>query len=203
MTDLEHTVIQAQAGDQDARERALRESRPILYDVAHGFQDVNQWGADELASFGVEGLMNALDTWDSTRSGRCWYWYAYRGIQQSVRYYRLYYRRHKRALPDTRLDVPLTPPGEDGSRTLGDTIPDYRCPYSIYARREDSTRLMHAVLHALSPRDRVIVSLYYGLGSDTRTMRQIAWLFSVSAETIRQRLKRARRKLQEHLQEPT
>lgn len=201
--EIEQDIRRAQAGDPAARERAVRASMSICYDVAHGFRDVQDWGADTLASYGTDGLMWALDQWSPDPDNRSWYWFAYWAVRRRVLWWRQWHNSEKRSLPSHRIETPVTDDhDDDGDNTLADILPDHRCPYTLYTRGETERRLLAAVIRALQPRDRIIVSLYYGFADDTWTMRAIGDLFGISHETVRQRLKRSRRRIREYLQKP-
>lgn len=97
------------------------------------------------------------------------------------------------------MDAPV---GTEEDGRFGDFIPDT----ATLSPEESASRMMmreqlDAVLHTLTPRERQVIALRYGLdGGDPRTLEEVGEMFSVTRERIRQIECRALRKLYQNRQ---
>lgn len=89
-----------------------------------------------------------------------------------------------------------TPMGEDGDGTLLDILPDGSAARTDESLgREDLRTDLKDVLSVLTPRERDIVSLAYGIGCSEMTLEEIGMKYSLTRERVRQVKERAVRKL--------
>ena len=99
-------------------------------------------------------------------------------------------------LNDTRslsLDFPM---GEDDSQTLIDILPDNSVPATDRELEMESLRIdLRSVMTVLSPRERRILELSFGLGCQAKTMEEISDDLELTRERVRQLKKKAIHKL--------
>jgi len=90
-----------------------------------------------------------------------------------------------------------TPTGMDGDGRLGDSIPDLAAVSPMDAANGGVLiEQMALVLDSLSPRERQVLGLRFGLqGDETLTLQAVAAVMSVSRERVRQIENTALRKL--------
>ncbi len=104
------------------------------------------------------------------------------------------------AAPEVALDAPIDRATRDAG-TFGERIPDDRATPADEALADRIFRehLTHALQHHLTPRERRILTLYYGLepGSEEMTLERIGAVMGVTRERIRQIRERAFTKLRE------
>ena len=92
------------------------------------------------------------------------------------------------------IDAPV---GEEDDGHFGDFIPDTH----TLSPEESASRMMmreqlDSILHSLTPRERQVIALRFGLeGNNTHTLEEVGDLFCVTRERIRQIEARALRKL--------
>lgn len=115
---------------------------------------------DDLVSIGTIGLIKAVDTFRAERGIKL-ATYASRCIQNELL---MHFRRKRKTAGEVSLSDALETDGDGGALSLGDTI---SCEDEGLAAVDDHDRytaMHHALSAALSPREREIVCLRYGLG---------------------------------------
>ena len=116
--------------------------------------------------------------------------------------------RHNRQLAaaEVALDAPIDHGARDAG-TFGERIADDRAPNADEALSDRLVReqLHRALRHHLTPRERRILVLYYGLepGAEEMTLERIGDVMGVTRERIRQIRERAFTKLRESADGPT
>jgi len=90
-------------------------------------------------------------------------------------------------------DVPF---GEDGDGTLLDVVPDESSEQADYGLQKESLRSdIQSIMMVLSPREREIVSLAFGIGCREMTLEEIGERFDLTRERVRQVKEKAIRKM--------
>lgn len=147
---------------------------------------------DDLVSIGTIGLIKAVDTFRSERGIRLTT-YASKCIQNELL---MHFRRKRKTAGEVSLADALETDGEGGALSLGDTI---SCEDEGLAAVDDHDRytaMHHALSAALSPREREIVCLRYGLGgASPLPQHEIARRLGLSRSYISRIEKRALEKL--------
>ena len=86
--------------------------------------------------------------------------------------------------------------GEDGDGTLLDVVPDENAELADRGLQQESLRTdIQHVMMVLSPREREIVSLAFGIGCREMTLEEIGERFELTRERVRQVTKKAIRKM--------
>ena len=89
-----------------------------------------------------------------------------------------------------------TPFGEDGDGTLLDVVPDEDAEQADRGLQQESLRTdIQHVMMVLSPREREIVSLAFGIGCQEMTLEEIGERFELTRERVRQVKEKAIRKM--------
>ena len=89
-----------------------------------------------------------------------------------------------------------TPFGEDGDGTLLDVVPDEDAEQADRSLQQESLRTdIQHVMMVLSPREREIVSLAFGIGCQEMTLEEIGERFELTRERVRQVKEKAIRKM--------
>jgi len=85
---------------------------------------------------------------------------------------------------------------EDGTE-LGGMIPDHRQePPDIAMQLKQQQEYVHALLHCLTPKERCMVELYYGIADGREyTLTEVGEIFSITRERVRQIIERAKKKI--------
>lgn len=92
-----------------------------------------------------------------------------------------------------------TPFGEDGDGTLLDVVPDEDAEQADSGLQQESLLTdIQQVMMILSPREREIVSLAFGIGCREMTLEEIGERFELTRERVRQVKEKAIRKMSRH-----
>jgi RNA polymerase primary sigma factor len=109
------------------------------------------------------------------------------------------YRQASRA--PVSLDAPI---GDDVSNRLSEVVadPNAAAPFARVVQETD-TALVREILESLPERERIILTLRFGLSDDTeRTLEEIARRFDLTRERIRQIQEQALRKIRAKMEKP-
>lgn len=189
----EQAAFEAMArGDPNARNTLISHNLRL---VAHIAKKYYATGADQddLVSIGTIGLIKAVETFDPARSRR-FSTYASRCIENELL---MKFRHSRRAPPMVSLQEPIES-GRDGALTMMDVIPDEK-PMAEDVELRDMARWLRGALTTLPARERMILSLRYGLeGQPPRTQLQVAEQLGLSRSYVSRLESRALAKLRKH-----
>jgi RNA polymerase sigma factor (sigma-70 family) len=191
-------VRQAKSGSTSARDELLLCSLRFVVYVAKRYRWVGV-SAEDLFGWGVLGLVQAVETFDPERGAKfhtyALWWISKRmrdGLQQS-RAVRIPQGKHselhrtRKLVPLDSETVSLDEPDLPGSRfTRGERLQAEAAEPSktLFARERDEA--IARALASLSPRDRQVMRLRFGLDGEPMTLRAIGQRFGLSRERIRQ-----------------
>ena len=183
------------AGDAQALDRLVRSNLRFVVSVAKRYQNLGVPLPDLIAEGNV-GLVRAARLFDPERSVR-FISYAVWWIRQAIL---LTLDQHTR---DSRRTSPLDAPRfPDDELSPVETVPDDRAPNPLdRALGVALERDVRIALSSLDPREARVIRLYFGLdGNQPLTLEEIASVFGLSRERVRQikeralgRLRRVRR----------
>ena len=196
----EQTLLQqAAAGDEAARARLIERNLRLVVYIARRFENTGV-NIEDLISIGTIGLIKAVGTFKSDRNIKL-ATYASRCIENEIL---MHIRKIAGQKAEVSLDEPINTDWDGNELLLSDllgTENDY--VYRSIEENEDRRIIMRA-LDNLSPRDRQIIRLRYGLaGSDTpneeKTQKEVADLLGISQSYISRLEKRIIVRLKEEL----
>ena len=191
----EAALIERIETDEEARQTLVEHNLRLVVYIAKKFENTAA-GIEDLISIGTIGLMKAINTFKiklATYASRC--------IENEIL---MYIRKSASQRHEMSLDEPLNIDWDGNELLLSDllgTENDY--VYRSIEENEDRRIIMRA-LDNLSPRDRQIIRLRYGLaGSDTpneeKTQKEVADLLGISQSYISRLEKRIIVRLKEEL----
>ena len=191
----EAALIERIETDEEARQTLVEHNLRLVVYIAKKFENTAA-GIEDLISIGTIGLMKAINTFKSEKQIKL-ATYASRCIENEIL---MYIRKSASQRHEMSLDEPLNGNELLLSDLLG-TENDY--VYRSIEENEDRRIIMRA-LDNLSPRDRQIIRLRYGLaGSDTpneeKTQKEVADLLGISQSYISRLEKRIIVRLKEEL----
>ena len=195
----EAALIERIETDEEARQTLVEHNLRLVVYIAKKFENTAA-GIEDLISIGTIGLMKAINTFKSEKQIKL-ATYASRCIENEIL---MYIRKSASQRHEMSLDEPLNIDWDGNELLLSDllgTENDY--VYRSIEENEDRRIIMRA-LDNLSPRDRQIIRLRYGLaGSDTpneeKTQKEVADLLGISQSYISRLEKRIIVRLKEEL----
>ena len=192
----QHYLALAAQGDLDARNILIERNLRL---VAHIMKKYYTQTADQedLISIGTIGLIKGISTFDAAKGARL-ATYAARCVENEI-------LMHFRAQRKTASDVSLSDyieTGKDGNAlSLMDTVCSEEDLFDDLSARELHAKLYEVMQRVLTPRERAVIALRYGLGDrPARTQREIAAQLGISRSYVSRIEKKALAALQQALE---
>ena len=180
------------------------EARNILIDrlVAHIMKKYYSQSADQedLISIGTIGLIKGISTFDASKGARL-ATYAARCVENEIL---MYFRSMKKTAGDVSLSDCIET-GKDGNAlSLMDVLCSDEDLFEDLSARQTYKKLYEVMNEVLSERERMVITLRYGLGDRTPlTQREIAAKCGISRSYVSRIEKKALAALQQALQDYT
>lgn len=179
------------AGSEEARNILIEHNLRLVAHISKKFESSGE-DQDDLISIGTIGLIKAIATFDSAKGTRL-ATYAARCIENEIL---MHLRSSRKIRSEVSLQDPIGADKEGNEITLLDilgTDPDIVAG-SVEAEFEQKRVLEK--LKSLSPRERKVIELRYGLTTDLRkTQKEIARLMGISRSYVSRIEKKAIQKL--------
>lgn len=190
-----HYLELAAQGDLAARNVLIERNLRL---VAHIMKKYYTQSADQedLISIGTIGLIKGISTFDASKGARL-ATYAARCVENEIL---MYFRSQRKGAQDVSLSDCIET-GRDGSAlSLMDTICSEEDLFEDLSTRELHGQLRAVMEQVLTPREKAIVSLRYGLsGGAPLTQREIAEQCGISRSYVSRIEKKALRAIREAL----
>ena len=139
---------------------------------------------DDLISIGTIGLIKAVNTFDSSKGIRLSS-YAARCIENEVL---MYFRSSKKSAHDISMNEPIDTDKDGNTLTLIDIMATEDNILDNLDYKIKAEQLKKYVNDVLSPRERTIILLRYGLeGTQPLTQREVAQKLGISRSYVSQR----------------
>ena len=184
------------AGDETARATLIERNLRLVVYVARKFENTGI-SIEDLISIGAIGLIKAVNSFDPEKNIKL-ATYASRCIENEIL---MVLRKTNRLKLEVSFDEPLNTDWDGNELLLSDILGTE--PDVVSRDLDDSVekQLLHDAIHALTPREKHIVDLRYGLGSETEhTQKEVADMMGISQSYISRLEKRIIGKLREELQ---
>ena len=179
-----------ETGDCRAREELIAHNLRLVAHVAKKF-DHTTIEAEDLISIGTIGLIKGIDTFDRRKGVRL-ATYVARCIENEI----LMALRRMKGKQESSLEDPIGTDQEGNEISLLDVLCTDDEPVPDSVNRELLRERMMASLDVLSPRERRVVEMRYGLnGKRMRTQREIAQMLDISRSYVSRIQKRSVGKL--------
>ena len=168
------------AGDHNARQELITHNLRLVSHIARKYQ-IPGYGADDLISIGVIGLIKAVDSFKSA-SGTPLGTYAARCIENEIL---MYLRKIAGRRTEVSFDEPLSSDWDGNELLLSDILGTE--PDSVIRPLEDDVDrvlLLRALSH-LPPREREIISMRFGIDlPESMTQKEVADRLGISQSYI-------------------
>ena len=191
-----HYLALAAQGDLDARNILIQRNLRL---VAHILKKYYATGADQedLISIGTIGLIKGISTFDPQKSSRL-ATYAARCVENEIL---MHFRAMRRSGNDVSLSDCIETGTDGAALSLMDVVSDDTDLLEQVCTREAVIQLRQAVADCLTPQERLVIVLRYGLdGQPPQRQRQVAAITGISRSYVSRIEKRAMEKLRAALQ---
>ncbi len=169
--------------------------RLVVY-IAKRFESTKV-GIEDLVSIGTVGLMKAINTFKSDKNIKL-ATYASRCIENEIL---MYIRKNAHSKNDISLEEPLNVDWDGNELLLSDVLGTDEDSVLGNIEREEERAIIHQAVRTLDKRDRQIIEMRFGLGSQTdeRTQKEVADELGISQSYISRLEKKIIQKLKEKI----
>lgn len=182
-------------GDEDARKELIERNLRLVVYIAKKF-DGSVPDDAELVSIGAMGLIKAVNNFDPDKNIKL-ATFASRCIENEIL---MYLRKVVRRKREVSLDEPINTDFEGNELLLGDVLGTDPDQVSQEAEKKSEIEYLYKSLEKLNDRERLILSLRYGLGgSEEKTQKEIADMLGISQSYISRLEKKVLLKLKREL----
>ena len=192
-------VEQMLAGDLEARNMLVEHNLRLVAHIAKKYYTQSD-EQDDLISIGTIGLIKGISTFDAGKGARL-ATYAARCVENEIL---MYFRSMKKTAGDVSLSECIET-GKDGNAlSLMDVLCSDEDLFEDLSARQTYKKLYEVMDEVLSERERMVITLRYGLGDRTPlTQREIAAKCGISRSYVSRIEKKALAALQQALQDYT
>jgi len=184
-------------GDENARNKVIEHNLRL---VAHVVKKYNSSGIDQddLISIGTIGLIKAVSGYSYKKETK-FATYASRCIENEIL---MYFRSLKKSAQDVYISDPIDTDSEGNALSLMDIVADEHCIADDIEEKLRGEKLYRFIRESLTPRERTIVKLRYGLCATTPlTQREVASLLKISRSYVSRIEKKALLKLRKRFEQ--
>ena len=185
-------------GDSSARNELIEHNlRLVAHIVKKYYSNTND--QDDLISIGTIGLIKAVNTFDHSKGIRLSS-YAARCIENEVL---MYFRAAKKSAQDVSMNEPIDTDKDGNALTLMDVMATEDNIVENLDWKVISVQLKRYIAQVLTPRERVIIELRYGLNNDhPLTQREVAARLKISRSYVSRIEKKALQLLKRQFDKP-
>ncbi len=182
-------------GEKEAKDALIEHNLRLVVYIAKKFENTGV-GIEDLISIGTIGLIKAVNTFDANKRIKL-ATYASRCIENEIL---MYLRRTSRIKLEVSFDEPLNVDWDGNELLLSDILGTENDVISRDIEDEVDRELLRAALIRLTPRERTIVELRFGLNDQPEcTQKQVADLLGISQSYISRLEKRIIKRLQREM----
>ena len=187
----------AREGDDEARQKLILHNLRLVSHVVRKYYSSAK-SPEDLVSIGTIGLVKAVDTF-SLRNGARFATYAAKCIQNEIL---MHFRSQKKLSNEVSINETIDIDRDGNPLTYIDVICEEEDLAEELDRKIMTDRMMHLVDSILTPRERQIVMMRYGIGGiEAQTQREIAQSLGISRSYVSRIEKAALTKLRDAMGE--
>ncbi len=181
------------AGDKEAKNKLIEHNLRLVAHIVKKYYAGSQ-DQDDLLSIGTFGLIKAVGTFNCDKGSR-FATYASRCIENEIR---MHFRAQRKSAGDVHFDEPIDTDKNGNKLTLIEVIADENCIDDEVELEVASQELYRLVWEVLTPRERDLIVLRYGLcGRRPMTQRETAAKLGISRSYVSRIEKSAVEKLRD------
>ncbi len=174
-------------GDSDARAKLIEHNLRLVAHIVRKYY-ISHPSQDDLVSIGSIGLIKAVDTFD-VKNGARFATYAAKCIQNEIL---MFFRSQKKYANEVSLEETIDMDKDGNPLTYGDIICCDDTVFEDLDLKMHTERALFYIRTLLSPREKEIIILRYGLGKHPpKTQREVAKLLGISRSYVSRIEKRA------------
>lgn len=191
-----HYLALAQAGDLEARNILIERNLRLVAHIMKKYYAPTS-DQEDLISIGTIGLIKGISTFDGSKGARL-ATYAARCVENEIL---MHFRSQKKSAQDVSLSDYIETGADGAALSLMDVVSDDWDLLDQVITRESVEHLQEAVQSVLTPQERLVISMRYGLGGKIpKRQREVADLCGISRSYVSRIEKRALGKLREALE---
>ena len=191
-----HYLALASQGDTNARNILIERNLRLVAHIMKKYY-ANASDQEDLISIGTIGLIKGISTFDGSKGARL-ATYAARCVENEIL---MHFRALRKSAQDVSLSDCIETGAEGAALSLMDVVSEDSDLLEQVAAREMVVQLRQAVEEALTPQEKQVVTLRYGLGGGVpRRQREVAEVTGISRSYISRIEKRALQKLRKALE---
>ena len=189
-------ISRLEQGELLARQTLIERNLRLVVYIARRFENTGI-NIEDLISIGTIGLIKGISTFDAAKGARL-ATYAARCVENEIL---MYFRSMRKTAGDVSLSDCIET-GKDGNAlSLMDVLCSDEDLFEDLSARQTYRKLYEVMDTVLSPRERMVITLRYGLGDRTPlTQREIAAKCGISLSSVARIEKKALAALQQALQ---
>ncbi|MCI8387480.1 MAG: RNA polymerase sporulation sigma factor SigK [Clostridiales bacterium] len=172
--------LMKEEGDMEARNELIEHNLRLVAHIVRKYYSSGK-NQDDLISIGTIGLIKAVDSFDPKLGAR-FATYAGKCLQNEIL---MYFRSQKRLSAEVSMSETIDIDKDGNPLTWGDIIAVDDTIADDLDLKLRSARAIQVINNELSPRERQIISLRYGLGDrPSITQREVASLMGISRSYV-------------------
>lgn len=172
--------LMRESGDMSARNELIEHNLRLVAHIVKKYYSSGK-NQDDLISIGTIGLIKAVDSFDPALGSR-FATYAGKCLQNEIL---MYFRSQKRLAAEVSLSETIDTDKDGNPLTWGDIIAVDDTIADDLDVKLRSARAIQIINNELTPRERQIISLRYGLGERPAiTQREVAALMGISRSYV-------------------
>lgn len=167
-------------GDKKARNKLIEHNLRLVAHITKKYHSL-KGEQDDLISIGTIGLIKAINTFDKSKGIRLSS-YASRCIENEIL---MHFRNSKKSSLDLSINEPIDTDKNGNTLTLIDTISSDESIIDEIDVKINIEKLKKYIFNVLSPRERIIIILRYGLdGNKELPQREVASKLGISRSYV-------------------
>ena len=183
-------------GSTEARDLLITHNLRLVVYIAKKFETPSA-GIEDMISIGTIGLIKAVNTFEPTKNIKL-ATYASRCIENEIL---MYLRKSSNRRQDASIDEPLNTDNDGNELLLMDVLTSDQPQVGEELERSAEHAALHRAVARLTPRERRIMELRFGLNRETEhTQKEVADQLGISQSYISRLEKRIIRRLRRELE---
>lgn len=190
-------LLRSAQGDLEARNILIERNLRLVAHIMKKYYAVAS-DQEDLISIGTIGLVKGITTFNASKGARL-ATYAARCVENEIL---MYFRSQRKSSQDVSLSDYIETGADGTALSLMDVVSDQEDLTESICRKENAHRVRKAVEDCLTPQERLVIRLRYGLdGTAPQRQREVADRTGISRSYVSRIEKRALQKLRKAMED--